>query len=303
MALPYSLCDFDSKNTTTAEWSQHYAAPNDSSVVYAGTGTALQWYLPSLTNGGSIIGDGGVILNQPGPAKYDYDVDNSVPSCPSFSYSLGMVHAGRNTGKLTDNGGVSWSSSQNITVIYCYQQLEQVMTNITFSYPDFTINSTTPPIPLEETAVVITQNNTRQWFDVSLNTLINSLQDLPMSIKGRNSNSFIQALSWGRNGVSLDQLYNNGNVSTLNAAANRLYGQYIAQAISANMQTTVPPHSTNTIYNVDQNPSNYTATLSQTTTPASTPRSQNRAPGDARVHGRVRYGNVYRDGHDEGGAT
>lgn len=267
MTLPYSLCDLNSKNTTSATWSQTYEAPNDSSVVYAGTGTALQWYLPSLTEGGSIIGDGGVILNQPGPAKYNYDVDNSVPSCPSFSYSLGMVHAGRNTKKLIAQGagGVSWSSSQNITIMYCYQQLEQVMTNVTYSYPDFTINSTTPPIPLEETAVVITQNNTRHWFDVSLNTLINSLQNLPMSIKGRNNiNSFIQALSWGVNGVPLDQLYDNGNVSTLNAAANRLYGLYMAQAISANMRTTVPPYSANTVYNIDQKPSNYTATLSET---------------------------------------
>lgn len=267
MTLPYSLCDLDSKNASTATWSQTYTAPNDSSTVYAGTGTALQWYLSSK-EGGSIIGHGGVVLDEPGPEENtDYEVDNSVSSCPSFSYSLGMIHAGRKIGKAGGYlNGVPWNSTQNITVIYCYQQLEQVMTNITFSYPDFTINSTTPPIPLEESAVVITQNNTRQWFDISLNTFINSLQDLSISIKGRNSvNSFIQALSWGRNGVSLDDLYNNGDISTLNAAANRLYGQYIAQAISANMRTTVPPNSNNNIYNINQTPSNYTATLRQPT--------------------------------------
>lgn len=267
MSLPYSLCNFDLKNATAATWSQTYTAPNDSSIVYAGKGTALQWYLPSSTDRGLILGDGSVILDQPGPVKYDYDVDNFFPSCPSFSYSLGMVHAGRKIGKPTEDGtGVSWNSIQNITVMYCYQQLEQVMANITFSYPDFAINSTTPPILLEETAVVITQNNTQQWFDVSLNTFLNSLQDLPIRIKGRNSiDGFIQALSWGRNGVSLDQLYNNGDISTLNAAANKLYGQYIAQAISANMRSTVPPNSTSTIYNINQKPSNYTATLRQLT--------------------------------------
>lgn len=260
MALPYSLCGFDSKKPNTATWSQGYAAPNDSSVVYAGKGTALQW-----TSDASIVGDGGIILDhQPGSVQSLFLLDNSIPSCPSVSYSLGMARAGAKIKNSSFTDGVPWSSKQNVTVVYCYQRLEQVMTNVTFSYPDFTINSTIPPIPLEETAITITQNKTQHWFDISANTLINSLQNLPISITGRNDiDSFIQALSWGQNGVPLDQLYNNGDISTLNAAANRLYGQYIAQAISANMRVNVPLNSTNTIYNINQKPSNYSATLRQ----------------------------------------
>lgn len=266
MTLPYSLCGSFSKKPIGASWSQTYAAPNDSSVTYAGKGTALQWYLPS-SDGGSLSGDGGVILNDPTDVvSYDGPVDNTVPSCPSFSYSFGMIKAGKKIGKSIDYGGVPWNSKENITIVYCYQRLEQVMTNVTFSYPDFIINSTTPPIPLEETATVISQNNTQHWFDISLNTLINSLQELPDGIKGRNSiNSFIQALSWGHDGVSLEQLYNNGDVSTLNTAANRLYGRYVAQAISANMRASTLPSSANTVYNLNQQPSNYTATLIQRT--------------------------------------
>lgn len=262
MALPYSLCGLDSKKPNTATWSQQYAAPNDSSVVYAGKGTALQW-----SSSASIVGDGGIILDhQPGSVQTLFLLDNSIPSCPSVSYSLGMARAGTKVKNSSSTDGVPWSSKQNVTVVYCYQQLEQVMTNVTFSYPDFTINSTIPPIPLEETAIIITQNKTQNWFDISANTLINSLQTLPISITGRNDiDSFIQALSWGHNGVPLDQLYNNGDMSTLNAAANRLYGQYIAQAISANMRTSVPPNSTDTSYNINQKPSNYTATLRQPT--------------------------------------
>lgn len=262
MALPYILCGSGSKNST-ATWTQSYAAPNDSSVVYAGKGTALQWFPPSHNESPSIIGDGAVRLDNPQDViKSDYDVDNLVPGCPSFSYSLGMANAGTKTKKTGEGGGITWSSKQNISIVYCYQRLEQVMANVTFSYPDFKINSTTPPIPLEETAVVITQNNTQQWFDVSLNTFVNSLQDLPVSIKGRNFiDRFIQTLFWGHDGLPLDQLYNNGNISALNAAANKLYGKYIAQAISANMRTSAPPKSANTIYNVNQNPTNYTAIL------------------------------------------
>lgn len=262
MALPYNLCGFDSKKPNTATWSQGYAAPNDSSVVYAGKGTSLRW-----TSDASIVGDGGIILDhQSASIKTFSTLDNSIPSCPSIAYSLGMARAGTKMKNSTGSDGVPWSLKQNITVVYCYQRLEQVMTNVTFSYPDFTINNTIPPIPLEETATVITQNNTQNWFDISINTFINSLQKHPISNTGRNDiDGFIQALSWGRNGVPLDQLYNNGDMSTLNAAANRLYGQYIAQAISANMRTSVPLNSTNTIYNINQKPSNYTATLRQPT--------------------------------------
>lgn len=69
MTLPYSLCDFDSKNATFANWCQVYTAPNDSSIVYAGKGTALQRHLPSSTDrdSESIIGDGGVPVHPPPP--------------------------------------------------------------------------------------------------------------------------------------------------------------------------------------------------------------------------------------------
>lgn len=262
MALPYSLCGFDSKKPDTATWSQGYAAPNDSSVVYAGKGTSLRW-----TTGSSIVGDGGIILDHQSSSIKTFSIlDNTVPSCPSVSYSLGMARAGTKIKNSTGSGGVPWSSKQNITVVYCYQRLEQVMTNVTFSYPDFTINSTIPPIPLEETATIITQNKTQHWFHISINTLINSLQKPSISSTSRNDiDGFIQALSWGHNGVPLDQLYNNGDVSTLNAAANSLYGRYIAQAISAKMRTNVPLNGSNTIYNIEQKPSNYTAILHRPT--------------------------------------
>lgn len=267
MSLPYSLCGSIAKKGTNASWSQNYLAPNDSSVVYAGIGTALQWLSPSA-DGGGIRGDGGTILNDPRDTiSYDGPLDNDFPSCPSVSYSLGLINAGKKTGKPKYGDGAPWTSKQNVTIVYCYQQLEQVMANVTFSYPDFTVNKTTPPVPLEETATVIVRNNTRHWFDISINTLVNSLQKLPVGVTGRNSvNGFIQALSWAHDGIPLDQLYDNGNISTLNAAANRLYGRYAAQAISANMRTRSLPSSdllNSATSNIGQQPANYAAILTQ----------------------------------------
>lgn len=112
------------------------------------------------------MGDGAVIEGERkgGIAElYDFTLDDNFSGCPSFSYSLGMASAGEKTKEYIDRShqGIVWKSKQNITVVYCYQQLEQVMTNVRFSYPAFTINSTAPPIPIEETAIVITKNNSQ----------------------------------------------------------------------------------------------------------------------------------------------
>ena len=240
ITLPYSLCGYNVTNQSTdVSWSQTYAVPNDSSLVFAGKGTDLQW-----TASSELVGDG---AQEPamngGPADYDDPyTDNSLTGCPSFAFSLGIASAGTKSNKTEDDGLV-WNSHSNIGITYCYQRLEQVLTNVTFSYPGFAINSTIPPLPIESSAHDLSNGSTTSpnWFDISVNTLINSLQDLGTSVTGRDwINPFIQALIWGKDGIPIDQLYNNGNSSILISAANRLYAQYIAQAISANMRTTKP---------------------------------------------------------------
>lgn len=245
--LSYSLCAHKVSNLTQATWSQTYAVPNDSSIVYAGMGTNLQW------GEGEIMGDGAVepVVNGPIDTFNPY-TDNSYSGCPSFAFSLGTASAGIKTKKQVIDGQI-WKSYSNISIMYCYQLLEQVMTNVTFSYPGFTINGTTPPVPLEDTARMITNStDAEHWFDISINTLVNTLEDVGVGVKGRNwINPFIQALVWGKDGIPLDELHSNGNMSILNAAASKLYGQYIAQAISANMRTAIlEPGQTSPAYNV-----------------------------------------------------
>lgn len=236
--LSYSLCGHKITNLTNASWYQTYAVPNDSSVVYVGTGTNLQWLDDSIAGDGAMV----PVENSGGIDTDNAYTDNYYHGCPSFAFSLGTASAGTKT-KQKNGDGQIWNSHSNISIMYCYQHLEQVLTNVTFSYPGFAINSTTPPVPIESTAHTLTNttNNAQNWFDISTNTLINTLQDVGTSVKGRNwINPFIQALVWGKDGIPIDQLYDNGNMSTLTTAANRLYGQYIAQAISANMRTAVP---------------------------------------------------------------
>ncbi|KAI9881166.1 MAG: hypothetical protein M1830_007144 [Pleopsidium flavum] len=254
--LPSNLCGLDAKNLNmtgqTLSWSHSYAVPNDSSQVYAGLGTDLQWAQEYITGEGVVA---------PGST---YSTDNYMSGCPSFAFSLGTANAGTRTNK-TMGDGLAWTSQQDINFMICHQQLEQVMTNVSLSYPDLRVIRTSPPVPLESTATVIIKGNTDNWFHISLNTFINALQDLGTSVTGRNGiNGFIQALVWGKNGIPIEQLYNNGDVSTtLTTAANRIYGQYIAQAISANMRTTVPPISQDPSLPNNQTHPTYTATLSQ----------------------------------------
>ena len=256
IALPCSLCNLNCPDPGTAIWDQTYFVPNDSSPAYVGIGTNLQWDVGSR----SISGDGyvGPQTNSPGISIVNTYRDNYYPSCPSFSFSLGPARAVTNTHQNTSDGsGIVWTSQQNISIMYCYQRLEQVMTDVTFSYPDFIINQTAPPVPRESTAFLLTQNDTTRWFDISLNTLVGALQS-PGGVNGQNPiNSFIQALVDGQNGIPIEQLYNNGNLTTLTAAANSLYGKYIAQAISINMRTKVPQP--------DQIQTPYPATLIQQT--------------------------------------
>lgn len=256
IALPCSLCNLNCPDPGTAFWDQRYFVPNDSSAAYVGIGTDLQWDVGS----GSIRGDGyvGPQTNSPGFSTVNADRDNYYPSCPSFSFSLGPARAVASTHHNTSDGsGIIWTSQQNISIVYCYQRLEQVMTDVTFSYPDFIINQTAPPVPHESTAFLLTQNDTTRWFDVSLNTLVGALQS-PGGVNGQNPiNSFIQALVDGQNGIPIEQLYDNGNLTTLTAAANNLYGKYMAQAISINMRTKVPQPS--------QSQTPYPATLVQRT--------------------------------------
>lgn len=238
MNLSYDLCGQKYNNLTHATWNQIYVVPNDSSRVYAGKGTNLQWYMDF------IIGDGYVepVDNSGGLDVFNEDTDNYYPGCPSFAFSFGTASAGQKTKKTNGDGRV-WNSHTNISIMYCYQRLEQVMTNVTLSYPSLTVNSTIPPVPLEHTARNLTNslNNAEYWFDISLNTMIGTLKDLGISVTARNNiNPFVQALIWGKDGIPIDKLYNQGNMSIFATAANNLYRQYIAQAISATMRTTLP---------------------------------------------------------------
>ena len=239
MALPWSLCAGGITNQTNATWLQRYVTPNDSSTVYAGHGTDLLWSVE-----GGISGDGGMQAQTEIGSATSLDTqytDNTLPTCPSVSFSLGTTNAGRKTNVTVDGDGVIWKSHTNITLMYCYQRIERVMTNVTYTYPGFTITSA---LPLEDTVQNMTSPNKTikgdYWFDLSVNALMNSLQLNDGSIVGRNDlNSFMQALVWGKDGIPLDELYNHGNTSVVTAAANRLYGRYMAQVLSQNMRTTV----------------------------------------------------------------
>ena len=139
MTLPWSLCTELVTNQTNATWSQRYLTSNDSATVYNGIGTGLQWDLEA-----GITGDGAVQAEtNSGGMSYDTQfIDNTLPSCPSVSFSIGTTKAGRKTNKTVDDGeGIEWKLQSNINIMYCYQRLERVMTNVTFTYPDFAITS------------------------------------------------------------------------------------------------------------------------------------------------------------------
>ena len=249
--LPYRLCAGRVSNATKANWLQTYITPNDSTSVYNGIGTGLRWEWDS----GVISGNGPEEASVDGVEDIFTPItDNVLPSCPSVSISLGTANAGLKTDKMIEhNCHVEWESQSNIDITYCYQRLERVMANVTFLYPGFII---TDVIPLEDTTQNVsapdtTLKDSEYWLDLSISSLLKSLQVNGVAMTGPNNlGSFMEALVWGKDGVSLEELYNPQNTTLLIAAANRLYGRYLAQALSQNMRSTIAdPSQPLDIYN------------------------------------------------------
>lgn len=231
------LCDSEISNASYASWAiTYYNLPNDTSKAYVGLASTTSW-----------IGDGKVeyILGSGGLTQHagNGETDINQAGCPSFGFGFGTASP-TPTNRSGDQGqDTIWSPNSDILSFICSQRLEEVMTKVTFALHDFSISKATPPIPDESTARLLNGTH-KNWFQISLNTLILSLRDLGSDYSGKNSlDPFTQALVWGKDGVPLTELYSPDDPGhpRLLAAASKLYSVYMAQAINANMRTSVPP--------------------------------------------------------------
>ncbi|KEQ93128.1 hypothetical protein AUEXF2481DRAFT_31582 [Aureobasidium subglaciale EXF-2481] len=223
-------------NAKSVLWQQGFYAPKDYTPNCFGQAPVLQWEV----DGGEVIGDGAIFASSTGLCQTVADGLNvGGYSCPSFGIVMGS------------------SDLRNQTM---GNRTHMVMTSVTFNIPDTSINTTMPPKPDESTVTTIqnpaTSNDVWEW---SINTLLTSLGNgtnpstgtVPAPPGGdpgySNLDWFLDTIIEGKSGVRVTDLVDQGNTSRdlLIKSSQRLYGDYMAQAFSANMRdTTAVPNTT-----------------------------------------------------------
>lgn len=202
------------------------------SQSYVGTASSLQW---SSTETGF---------------QEEEDVTFTA-GCPTVAYFLGTASAVLRANASKEEM-VGPAGEADLYMFYCYQKLEEVTTRVKFQMPGFTIDTASPPIPIESTARLLdieTEHYSGPILATSIDLLISSLRNFGLSAgigdisygnyETRDKdylNPFMQALIRGKDGVPLAELAGSENVDRLMNAANKLYATYMVQAINSNFR-------------------------------------------------------------------
>jgi hypothetical protein len=246
-SLPWSLCDHPPSPLPPApNWRQFYDVSNDTTTLLFGTTTVLQWdeERNAVSGNGLIPTGGGYYTPYPittgGEAMLD---PMSGRGCPSFSMVLGTASVGPSASNKSE-----WSvHAADVGMLVCWQNFHEVETNLTLRYPGLDIPVDEPPTPDEESAKVLWNGTSGPSFEFNINNLFITLRRTKTAVEEAHNatideyhlDKFMRALADGGDGVPLEQLAGASNTDALLAASQRLYGRYMAQAISNNMRASV----------------------------------------------------------------
>lgn len=160
---------------------------------------------------------------------------DNPPGCPSLAFWFGYADP-NNMDNTKD------------TLLICDQQLEQVTTDVTLTYPKYLISPDHPPIPDESTATLLPSgpnNETAFWWRLQPNWedrlwLFN--QSIVATVNdGALIATFFQGVLDGKDPMRLGTLLDSTTTFT---GIQRFYRRYMAQAISSNMRVHLNTTST-----------------------------------------------------------
>ncbi|KAK3374276.1 hypothetical protein B0T24DRAFT_720802 [Lasiosphaeria ovina] len=256
-SLPWSLCEHPPKlpnNSAEALWTQQYYMPagkNASNTI--GKGTSLLWINgyedASSPMYGQVQGDG-VTDDYTSLSTAYPDVEINNWGCPTFAVTLGTasVYTAKQKNRTV------WEATADVDTMICWQQVQEVTTNLTITYPGLRISDSPDAAPVvDEASARLLANAAEKGpgniFEYPVNNMIkylsasnNSTDDstnnaVASSYYDMNpTNEFIKAMVWGKDGVPLEEITGKANFDRLHAAAQRVYGRYMAQAISQAMR-------------------------------------------------------------------
>ncbi|KAI2616318.1 hypothetical protein GGR54DRAFT_649601 [Hypoxylon sp. NC1633] len=241
------VCDYPAKNVTSLPWNQTYLFPNNTKPIYFGKASVLSWGLDSVWGDGSIDTD----FNHPMATSWAPGASaNWVGGygCPSIAVTLGRGTATPVKGK----NKTDYTFDVDMSTIVCSQHLQTVNTSVAMSFPSVgTIIADPPPVPDESTArYLLTQlaHSLGRTFEFPLNAFLLSLA----SVSGNNTvpgpngggsaenndlDGFVSALATTSPSTPITSLAGSANAQALVDATRKLYGTYMAQALSSNMRS------------------------------------------------------------------
>lgn len=217
-------------------WMQYFLLPNDTSMAYVGKGSILTW-------SAGIVGGDGALNTDPSTGVMGDAINETDNGCPTFTVTLGQMRL-KKSGKGSKAKITGFE--QDLATLVCYQNIEQVMTNVTWQLPHFSLDPIQKPETDERTAKFLKSKRGSQRFpflpNAWLNDLINPLfnQTLPgpnnTDPANNHVDNFINALVFSKDGRPVTELAGAKNVENLRNMTQRLYKVYMAQAISLNMR-------------------------------------------------------------------
>ncbi|KAF4962308.1 hypothetical protein FSARC_9593 [Fusarium sarcochroum] len=227
------------ENATEGWWMQYFYVPYDMVPAYVGKASMMQW------QDGTIFADGAVDTNPTSGSGYGASgLATGGNGCPTFALTLGTLGA---TGLETIGNVSRWQFAYDLGTVMCYQNLEQVDTNLTWSVPGFEFTSPGKPKADESTATLLKNEAGSERFEFAINAWLQGLSDsvYNRTVPGPNNtdaavnyvDNFIKALVYSKSGRPLEDLIGKMNEKNLSEAANDLYKVYMPQAISLNMRT------------------------------------------------------------------
>ncbi|KAK0727668.1 hypothetical protein B0T26DRAFT_847416, partial [Lasiosphaeria miniovina] len=255
-SLPWSLCEHPPKlpnSSAEALWTQQYYMPaGRNASITIGKGTYLLWINGYEDSGspvyGQVQGDGVTDDYTSSTAYPDFEINNW--GCPTFAVTLGTASV--YTAKQKNSA--VWEATADVDTMICWQQVQEVTTNLTITYPGLRISDSPGAAPVvdEASARLLPNaaekgpgnifeypvNNMIKYLSASNNSTDDSTNDATASsyYDMNPTNEFIKAMVWGKGGVPLDEITGKANFDRLHAAAQRVYGRYMAQAISQAMR-------------------------------------------------------------------
>ncbi|KAJ6439890.1 cutinase transcription factor 1 alpha [Purpureocillium lavendulum] len=226
-------------NSSDWTWMQYFNIPNTTNTpAYIGKASSMIW------KNNMIWGDGGVNTDPTsGSGMGASGIAITDNGCPSFAVTLGMINlkSAEKVGKDT-----RWNFEHAMETLVCYQHVEEVKSNVTWHLPGFQIDTKQPPIPDESTKRSLKTEGGSERFPFAVNSFLMALSDAfynktiagpKRTSPGNNDvDKFVNALVNAKNGQAIENLIGPNHVRNLTEAANRLYGVYMAQAISLNMR-------------------------------------------------------------------